>query len=108
VGLTAADLDFGLAVMQSTNPIFDLLIDVIEVAVGLLDAVIPGVGRIASLLATVIGEFIRPRYYALKGTAGQIGFVGMDDIIAEARNIVIEMNVATPSWGPFLPALDSG
>jgi hypothetical protein len=106
VGLTAANLDFGLAVLQSNNPIFDLLIDVIEVAVGLLDAVIPGVGRIASLLATVIGEYLRPRYYALKGTAGQIGFVGLDEIVAEARNIVLEMNVATPAWGPFLPSLN--
>jgi hypothetical protein len=102
VGLTVADLDFGMAVMQSNNPIFDLLRDVIGKVVN----VIPGAGQIASVLATAIGEYIRPRYYALKGTAGQIGFVGLEDIVAEARNIVIEMNVATPAWGPFLPSLN--
>ena len=102
MGLVAADIDFGMAVMQSNNPIFDLLRDVI----GKVAAAIPGAGTLVSVLATAIGEYLRPRYYALKGTAGQVGFVGLDEIVAEARNIAIEMNVATPAWGPFLPSLD--
>jgi hypothetical protein len=102
VGLVAADVDFGIAVMQSNNPIFDLIRDVIGKVVN----VIPGAGQVASIIATAIGEYIRPRYYAMKGTAGQVGFVGLDDIKAEARNISIEMNVATPSWGPLLPSLN--
>jgi hypothetical protein len=102
VGLTVADLDFGMAVMQSNNPIFDLLRDVI----GKVAAAIPGAGTLVSVLATALGEYLRPRYYALKGTAEQVGFVGLDEIVAEARNIEIGMNVATPTWGPFLPALN--
>jgi hypothetical protein len=82
VGLTVADLDFGMAVMQSNNPIFDLIREVI----GKVAAAIPGAGTLVSVLATAIGEYIRPRYYALKGTAGQIGFVGLEEIGAEARN----------------------
>ncbi|MCU0918327.1 MAG: hypothetical protein MUC88_27740, partial [Planctomycetes bacterium] len=74
VGLVAADIDFGMAILQSNNPIFDLLRDVI----GRVVNVIPGAGQIASVLATAIGEYLRPRYYALKGTAGQVGFVGLD------------------------------
>ncbi len=27
-------------------------------------------------------------------------------MVAEARNVVIELNVATPAWGPFLPSLN--
>ncbi len=102
VGLTVANLDFGMAVMQSNNPIFDLLREVI----GKIAAAIPGAGTLVSVLATALGEYLRPRYYALKGTAGQVGFVGFDEIVAEARNIEIDMNVATPGWGPFLPALN--
>ncbi len=41
VGLTIADLDFGMAVMQSNNPIFDLIREVI----GKVAAAIPGAGR---------------------------------------------------------------
>ncbi|MDH5700258.1 MAG: hypothetical protein OEZ41_09890, partial [Nitrospirota bacterium] len=102
VGLVAADVDFGIAVMQSNNPIFDLIRDVIGKVVN----VIPGAGQVAGIIATAIGEYIRPRYYAMKGTAGQVGFVGLDDIKAEARNISIDLNVATPSWGPLLPSLN--
>jgi hypothetical protein len=99
VGLTVADLDFGMAVMQSNNPIVDLLRDVI----GKIAAAIPGAGTLVSVLAFALGEYLRPRYYALKGTAGQVGFVGLDEIVAEARNIEIGMNVATPGWGSRRP-----
>lgn len=41
VGLVAADIDFGMTIMQSNNPIFDLLRNVI----GKIVNVIPGTGR---------------------------------------------------------------
>jgi len=102
VGLVAADLDFGLAVMQSNDPVFDALTSLIRTVVN----VIPGAGQIASILATALGEYLRPRYYALKGSAGQVGLVGLDEIVAEAFNMVIEMNVATPALGICQPSLN--
>ncbi|MCU0916652.1 MAG: Ig-like domain-containing protein, partial [Planctomycetes bacterium] len=85
VGLVATDLDFGLAVLQSNSPVFSLL------------APVPGLGLLA--------ELVRPRYFAVRGTAYNVGFVGLQEIQAQIVNLAVELNVATP-WGPLLPALD--
>ena len=52
-----------------------------------------------------VAEFLRPRYFAVKGSAYNVGFIGLDDITAEIVNLAVELNVATP-WGPLLPSLD--
>jgi len=89
IGLMATDLDFGIAVMQSNSPVFGLL------------ALVPGVGPILQSA----GEILKPRYFAVKASAYNVGFVGVDEITAEIVNLSVELNVATP-WGPLLPSLD--
>ncbi len=48
------------------------------------------------------------RYISLKASAAKVALVGIDGLVADARNLIVELNISTPTlYGlPVLPVVD--